>query len=140
MSDQNKTLTRRFYEDVFNKKNLSTMDELCAPGFVDHNPLPGQAPGIKGVKDSFQMFIQAFPDLTVTIHEMVAEGDLVVTRMTFQGTHKGPMLGAAPTNKQVTFRGLDMVRIKDGRAIEAWHEGNDAEVLLGLGVQVPAAT
>lgn len=140
MSEQNKTMTRRFYEDVFNKKNLSTIDELCAPGLVDHNPLPGQAPGAKGVKDWFQMFVQAFPDLTVTIHDMVAEGDIVVTRLTCQGTHKGTLMGAQPTGKRVTFRAMDMVRIRDGRATEVWHEGNDAEVMMGLGVQMPAAT
>jgi steroid delta-isomerase-like uncharacterized protein len=138
MSEQNKTLTRRFYDEVFNKKNLKTIDELCAPGFVDHNPAPGQAPGVQGLKDFTQQFFQAFPDLKATIHEMVAEGDIVATRVTCQGTHKGPFLGAAPTGRNVTFSALDMVRIKDGRATEVWHEGNDAVVLMELGVRLPA--
>lgn len=137
MSEQNKTLTRRFYEEVFNKKNLRTVDELCAPGFIDHNAAPGQGPGAQGMKDWMQQFFQAFPDLTATVHDMVAEGDLVVTRLTCEGTHKGNFMGAAPTGKKVTFSALDMVRIKDGRATEVWHEGNDVPVLMGLGIQMP---
>jgi steroid delta-isomerase-like uncharacterized protein len=140
MSEQSKALTRRFYEDVFNKKNLKTVDELCAPNFIDHNPAPGQGAGSQGMKSWLQQFFQAFPDLTATIHEMVAEGDLVVTRLTCQGTHKGAFMGAAPTGKKVTFSALDMVRIKDGRAAEVWHEGNDAVVLMELGVHMPAAS
>lgn len=138
MSEQNKTLTRRFYDEVFNKKNLKAVDELCAPGFVDHNAAPGQAPGVQGLKDWMQQFFQAFPDLKATIHEMVAEGDIVVTRLTCQGTHKGAFMGAAPTGKNVLFSALDMVRIKDGRATDVWHEGNDVVAMMELGAQMPA--
>ena len=112
MSEQNKTLTRQFYDEVFNKKNLNAVDELCSPGFVDHNAPPGQGPGVKGLKDWMQQFFQAFPDLKATIHEMVAEGDIVVTRLTCQGMHKGAFMGAAPTGRNVTFSALDMVRIR----------------------------
>ncbi len=138
MSEQNKALTRRFYEEVFNKKNLKTVDELCAPAFVDHNPAPGQGAGPQGLKDWLQPFFQAFPDLTATIHEMIAERDLVVTRLTCQATHKGAYMGAAPTGKRIAFSVLDMVRIKDGRAIEVWHEGNEAIALTEVGVRMSA--
>jgi steroid delta-isomerase-like uncharacterized protein len=138
MSEQNKTLTRRFYEDVFNKKNLNTVDELCAPSFVDHDAAPGQAPGLKGLKEWLSQFLQAFPDLKATIEEMVAERDLVVTRLTCQGTHKGTFMGAAPTGKKISFSAMDMVRIKDGRAVEVWHHGNAAMALMELGVRMPA--
>jgi steroid delta-isomerase-like uncharacterized protein len=140
MSEQNKALTRRFYEEVFGKKNLKVIDELCAPSFVDHSALPGQAPGIEGLKAVLRDYFQAFPDLTVNVQEIVAERDIVVTRFTMQGTHKGSLFGAPPTNRKVTFRGIDMVRIKDGKATEVWHEGDDAVVLLQLGVQLPQAT
>jgi predicted ester cyclase len=140
MSDQNKSTTRRFYEEVFNQKKLATVDELCSPTFVDHNPGPGQAPGPQGLKTWLQQLFQAFPDLTATIDEMIAERDLVVTRLTCHATHKGAFMGAAPTGKKVTFTSLDMVRMKDGRATEVWHEGNDAAVLMQLGAHVPAAT
>ena len=138
MSEQNKKLTRRFYEEVFNKKNLGVIDELCSVGFVDHSALPGQAPGAAGLKAVFQEWLQAFPDMNLTIHEMIAENDYVVTRFTGRGTHKGTLLGAPPTGKEVSFSGIDMIRIKEGKALEVWHEGNDATVLMQLGVQVPA--
>ena len=138
MSEQNKSLTRRFYEEVFNKKNLNVIDELCAPGFVDHSALPGQKPGSAGLKDVFRDYFKAFPDMSVTTHEMIAEGDVVVTRFTGQGTHSGPLFGSAPTGKKVSFTGIDMIRIKDGKAIEVWHEGNEAAMFMQLGIQPPA--
>jgi predicted ester cyclase len=138
MSAENKALARRFYEEVFGKKNLNAIDELCAPGFVDHNAMPGQAPGPQGLKAMFTLWFQGFPDASLTMQDIVAEGDLVVARFTGQGTHAGELLGAAPTGKKVAFRGMDMIRIKDGKATDVWHEGNDAEVLMQLGVQLSA--
>jgi hypothetical protein len=70
--------------------------------------------------------------------QTVAERDLVVTRLTVQATRKGAFMGAAPTGKKVTFHGMDMVRIKNGRATESWHHGDEAVVLMEPGVHVPA--
>jgi predicted ester cyclase len=140
MSEQHKSLARRFYEEVINQKNLGAMDELCTPDIVDHNALPGQRPGCGGLKDSFGQFLTGFPDLRATVHQLVAEGDILVCRFTMEGTHKGDLMGASPTGKRVTFRGIDMVRIVDNRAAEVWHEGNDLEILMQLGVQPPSAT
>ena len=139
MSELNKALVRRFYEEVINQKKLETMDELCEPDFIDHNALPGQRPGREGLKDSFGQFLAGFPDMRATVHQLIAEGDILVARFTMEGTHTAALMGAAPTGKRVTFRGIDMVRIRNGRAIEAWHEGNDLEILMQLGVQAPTA-
>ena len=138
MSEQNKTLTRRFYDEVFGKKNLAVLDELCAPDIVDHNPLPGQPGGVQGLKTVMRDYVQAFPDLTFTLDKIIAEGDVVVARFDAQATHKGPFLGTPPTGKKVKFHGIDMIRIKNGKAVEVWHEGNDVAVMLELGVHVPA--
>jgi predicted ester cyclase len=140
MSEQNKALALRFYDEIFNAKNLNVIDELCAPDFVDHNAMPGQAPGAKGLKDVFTTFFRGLPDLRITIHELVAERDIVVARFTGTATHTGELLGAAPTGKAVTMRGMDMIRIKGGKAIEVWHEGDDAVVLMQLGVEMPSTT
>ena len=140
MSEQNKALARRFYEEVITGKDLNVMDELCAADFVDHNALPGQRPGRDGLKDSFGQFLAGFPDLRATVHQIVVEGDILVSRFTMEGTHTAELMGAAPTGKRVTFRGIDMIRIKNDRAVEAWHEGNDLEILMQLGVQPPSAT
>jgi predicted ester cyclase len=138
MSERNKMLTRRFYDEVLSKKNLRVIDELCAPTVVDHSALPGQAPGLEGLKQTIGVYLEAFPDLSIRVEEMIAEGDLVAVRLTGRATHKGAFLGTAPTGKSFTLRGIDIIRVKDGKAVEIWHEGNDAEVFMQLGVQPPA--
>jgi len=136
VSEQNKALARRFYEEVFNKKNLKALDELCSPNFVDHNPMPGQEPGVQGIKELFNMFMGAFPDFNLKIEELVAERDLVVALTSGTGTHKGELMGAAPTGKKVTFKGIDMIRIRDGKATDVWHYGDDLMVMAQIGVKV----
>jgi steroid delta-isomerase-like uncharacterized protein len=137
MSEKNKELARRFYEEVLSKKNLNAIDELCAPGIVDHNPLPGQAPGLQGLRQTVGEYIRAFPDMRVTVHEIIADGDVVAVRITGEGTHSGSILGAPPTGKKVAFRAIDMIRVQNGKATEVWHEGNDVEVMAQIGVKVP---
>lgn len=139
MSEQNKALVRRFYDEVFGKRNIALIDALSAPNFTDHTPAPGQAPGVQGIKDVVQMFVKAFPDLRVVVEEMVAEGDLVAARFRMEGTHQGDLFGTPPTGKRVTFRGLDMVRVKDGKATDVWHYGDDMVVMAQLGVRFPAS-
>jgi predicted ester cyclase len=140
MSEENKAMARRFYKEVINERKLQAMDELCAPDIVDHNAFPGQRPGREGLKESFGQMLAGFPDMKATLHEVVAEGEVLVARFTIEGTHTAALMGAAPTGKRVTFRGIDMVRIRNGQAIEVWHEGNDLEILMTLGVQMPIAT
>jgi predicted ester cyclase len=137
MSERNKTLTRRFYDEVLGKKNLDVIDEICVATVVDHSPLPGQAPGLQGLKQTIGAYLHAFPDLSIQVEEMIAEGGVVAVRLTGRGTHKGPFMGTGPTGKSVTLRGIDIIHIKDGKATEIWHEGNDAEVFMQLGIQLP---
>ena len=132
MSEENKAQARRFYEEVFNKTNVDAIDEFCVPGFVDHTALPGMAPGIEGVKQMLGMYLNAFPDLHITVDEMVAEGDVVVVRNTATGTHTGDLMGIAPTGKQITMRGLDFIRMSGGKATEIWHFEEDMFAQLGV--------
>ena len=118
MAEQNKALACRFYDDVINKKNLGAIDELGSPDFVDHSNKPGQASGLKGAKDNTAMFLKAFPDMKVTVEEIVAEGDIVVARVSGTGTHKGNFFGTPATGKRVSFHGIDMMRYKGGKVVE----------------------
>ncbi|MEX2271024.1 MAG: ester cyclase [Vicinamibacterales bacterium] len=137
MSEQNKAVVRRFYGEVFNKQDANAIDELCDPNFVDHGAMPGQAPGRQGMKDSFTMFLKAFPDMHVNVEELIAERDLVAARFTGEATHRGELFGTAPTGKKMKFNGIDIIRIKDGKAIEAWHQGDDVIGLMQLGIKPP---
>jgi steroid delta-isomerase-like uncharacterized protein len=137
MSEQNKVLVRKFYEEVINNKNVDAFDELCSPDFVDHTAAPGQAPGLQGMKDGFAIFHRAFPDQRVNIEEIVAERDIVVTRFSVTAMHKGEIMGAPPTGKYVTFHAIDVFRIRGGKVAEAWHQGDDLMVLMQLGARPP---
>ncbi len=138
MSVQNKGLVRKFYEEVMSKGNLAAIDQLCVPDFADRNAMPGQAPGAEGLKQMFGMFRTAFPDMKVTVEEMIAEKDLVSARITLVGTHKGSFMGETPTGKKVTMKGLDLLRIKKGKMTEVWHYGDDMAVMGELGIKPPA--
>ena len=137
MSAENKTLSRRFYEEVFNKGNLDAIDELCTPDFVVHTPFPGMDPSREGMKQMFGMFQQAFPDMRLTVDEMVAEGDTVVARLTMTGTHTGDMMGIPPTGRQFKTRGMDLVHIVNGKATEVWHFEEEMAFWQQLGITPP---
>ena len=137
MSEDNKALVRRFYDEIFTKKNANAIDEICSPDFVDRNPMPGQSPGRQGMKDVFGGFLHAFPDMAVTIEEMIAERDLVAARFTVTGTHQGELMGAKPTGKKITVHGIDMMRIVGGKVVEATHYGDEMIALMKLGVRPP---
>ena len=120
MSEENKARTRQFYEEVINKKDLDLMDEYCVSDFIDHNPDPGQGQGLEGVKESFRQALDAFPDLHLAIDDMIAEGDKVVSRLTFSGTHKAEFAGIPASGKSFSVPVIDIIRIVDGKAVERW--------------------
>jgi len=136
VSEQNKAVARRFYEEVFNKQNLDFIDQVCTSDLIDHAPMPGQKPGPAGVKEMFSSFKTAFPDMSINVEDMVSEGDVVVARFTGTATHKGELMGAPATNKQVTFHGIDWLKFRGDKVAEVWHQGDDAVVLMGLGVKM----
>ena len=138
MSEANKALARRFYEEVFGNGNMSAMDEFGAPDLIDHNAMPGQGPGLEGVKQMFVEWMTAFSDWKIDIQAMVAEGDLVATLFTTTATHTGEIMGAPATGKRLTTHGIDMVRFREGKAIEVWHYGDDMMMLAEIGVKMPS--
>ena len=119
-AEENKAAARRFLEET-DKGNLDVIDELVSPDAIDHNPFPGQAPGAQGVKQVFGMLRTAFPDMSRSIEDMVAEGDRVAFRSTLHGTHRGEFLGIPATGKQVALPGIDIIRFDDdGKMVEHW--------------------
>jgi predicted ester cyclase len=134
MTNENKAIMRRALEEVVNQGNLDLIDELVGPNFVDHTPFPGLPPTREGVRQTIKMLREAFPDLHVTSEELVAEGDMVVSRQSTRGTHKGEFMGVPPTEKEVTWTGILMFRISDGQIVGQWLEQDVMGLMQQLGV------
>ena len=118
---KNKDLYQRYIDECFNAGRVDLLDQLLAPSYVFHEPPPGLAPGMEGVRQTIHMFHAAFPDMKITIDEMVAEGDKVCARATTRGTHTGqPIMGIPASGKKFVMRGMTMVRIVDGRITDSW--------------------
>jgi steroid delta-isomerase-like uncharacterized protein len=132
--EENKAIARRFFEEVWNSGNLAVADELLAPNIIFH--LPGKSEGVIGDRESYKQVVRrnrtAFPDLQEEIEDMIAEGDRVVARWLWQGTHQGEWHGNAPTGKKFTYGGITILRIADGKIVEDWFYSD----LLGLQQQL----
>ena len=134
MSEQNKAVSRRLVDEVFGKGNISAVDGLLADDFVDHNPIPDQPPGREGFKHTASAVRTAFPDLTLTVDDMIAEGDKVVTRWTGTGTHSADFMGIPTTGKKVTITGIGIDRIAGGKIVEHWEQFDAMGMMQQLGV------
>jgi steroid delta-isomerase-like uncharacterized protein len=138
MSEENKALARRMFEEAINRGKIDLIDDFLAADVVEHEELaPGVPPGREGVKLMFTMFFGAFPDLNVTIDEVIAEGDKVVARTTWNGTHQGEFMGIPATGKRVSFGVIDILRYADGVVVEHWGQMDSMGMMQQLGV-VPA--
>ena len=118
-SEENKSHMRVFVDEVINKKNLDAIDALVAVDFVEHVPLPDQTPGRAGLKHGIGLFLEAFPDIQWVLEEQIAEGDKVVSRFTWSGTHRGPFMGVAPTGRKVQVWGIAIDVVRDGKFAES---------------------
>ena len=136
-TEVNKSSMRRFYDEVFNKKNGAAIDEFINPNQVDHAAPPGTPRGLQGAKQTINMYLTAFPDLHFTVEDIIAEGDKVVTRLTCLGTQQGAFMGIPPTGKQVRVKAIDINRIVGGKGVEHWLEMDTLGLLQQLGV-IPA--
>ena len=120
-AEENKTILRRFVEEVWNQRKFEVLDEICAPNLVLHDPtMPGLSQGPEGIKQYISPFFAAFPDVQVEIDDVFAEADRVALRCTIRGTHKGELMGIPPTGKQVTFTGQAIYRLANGKIAEDW--------------------
>ncbi len=115
--EDNKAVIRRLY-DAFNTGDLKAMEDVLAPTVVDLTPKEGQAPGVEGFKERITEFRNGFPDLSLTIETIIAEGDRVAERVTVRGTHRGEFLGIAATGKQVTANMMGFNQLADGKIVE----------------------
>jgi predicted ester cyclase len=128
-ADENKRVVRRLMEELFSAGRIEVADELIAEGYVEHAPLPGQEPGLRGLKRALPRFWAAFPDFRLSIDDIIAEGDRVVVRSTATATHRGAFCGVPPTGLRVRWTAIDIIRLADGKQVEHWGNQETLEVL-----------
>ncbi|HEV7922375.1 MAG TPA: ester cyclase [Thermoanaerobaculia bacterium] len=133
-----KGVVRRLIEEAQEKGDLRVVDELLADDFVDHTPLPGLPPTRDGIRTLFAAMRAAFPDLRVRIDEQIGEQDKVMTRKTFQGTHRGEFLGVPGSGNRVAFEVIDILSVRDdGRITDHRVIVDKLGLLQQLGVSAP---
>lgn len=131
-----KQVAARFYQrvnDAMETGNFALMDDVVARNAVDHNPTPGQVPGREGIKKAFGEFREAFPDMRMTVEDMVAEGDKVACRFVIRMTHRGQFQEIPPTGKQITVSGIDILKFANGALTDRWGEFDSLGFMQQLG-------
>ncbi len=135
-TEENKALSRQVRETM-DAGELAAFDDYVAPDAVFHiagNPAPLGREEMRGL---LEVFYSAFPDLQHTFEDQIAEGDKVVTRITFRGTHRGEFQGIPPTGNEVAFPALDIDRFEDGKIVEHWANLDNLGLMQQLGVIPP---
>ena len=135
MSEENKVLVRRYFEEIWDKGNLDLIEELFTTNFVRHGPTAteGEVRGLEGFKALVTMYRTALPDLRIPIEELIAEGDRVVTRWTARGTHQGELMGNAPTGDRASVTGILIDRISGGKIEEEWVDYDTLHLMQQIG-------
>ena len=135
--ETNKALARRWFEEVWNKRRESAIDEMFAADGLAYgldplelHPPPGPGP----FKGFWQQFCAAFPDLYITVEDVIGEGDTTSIRISFRGTHLGGNLGVPATGRPISSTGMCFARWRDGQIIEAWNEFDALGLLKQIGL------
>jgi steroid delta-isomerase-like uncharacterized protein len=134
MPDAHKAILRRFLTEAFEKGNLKAVDELIDDNFVDHTPPPNIPSNKAGLRQTVTMFRSAFPDLRMTIEDIIEEGPKVAVRLVTHGTHKGAIMGVAPTGRTVNVNEEHFLRFADGKIAEHWGVEDTLGMMQQLGI------
>jgi steroid delta-isomerase-like uncharacterized protein len=133
MSAENKTLVRRWFEEVWNKGRAAAIDELLAPNGVVHG-LGEDMQGPAAFKPFHAAYRDAFPDVRIELEDLLAEGDKVAFRWSATATHRGNGLNFAATNRPVRFSGMGIIRVENGKLVEGWNIFDQLGMMQQLGV------
>lgn len=138
MSEENKAISRRCLEDLFNPGNLEVADEIIAPDHTNHDPtVPDFPPGPEGLKRVADLYCGAFPDARFTVEDQIDGEDKVVTRWSIHGTHRGGFLGFYPTGSRVKITGITIDRISGGQIVESWSNYDALGIMEQIGAVHP---
>jgi steroid delta-isomerase-like uncharacterized protein len=131
--EANRRLARRVPEEMATEKNIDALADIFAPDAVERTPT-GEYRGHEGIRESMEMIMTAFPDITATVEDIVAEGDTVAMRVTLRGTHEGPFAGIDPTGRSFEVDNMVFTRVEDGKITERWVLPDTLGMLRQLGV------
>jgi steroid delta-isomerase-like uncharacterized protein len=135
MSEQNEAVVRRTFEELWNKGNLQLANELFSPNYAHHDPsTPDVGRGPESEKKRATLYRNAFPDLRLTVEDLIAGGETVVARWSCHGTHKGELDGILPTGRQFTITGVTITRFENGKMAEGWVNWDALGMMQQLGV------
>ena len=133
MIENNKAVVRRFNKEVIEQGNADSFNALMNDKFVNRSAPAGMDNGSQGMIWFFNEILRpALPDIAVTIHDQVAEGDRVTTRKTISGTQTGPLLGVPATGRVISIEVIDIIRVRDGKYAEHWGITTLPEILAVL--------
>lgn len=124
-------VARRWFEEVWNQRREATVHELMLPSGVGHLE-GGTVQGVEQFLAMRALLLEAFPDLRITVEDLIAHGDDVAVRWNVTGTHRGASLGFSATHRPVAFRGMTWLRIQKGRIVEGWDAWNQGAVFAEL--------
>ena len=132
--DDLKGIVERWMVEVWQRGTVAAIDELHAPDFQDHSPA-GRPADNEGFKEGVRELYRGFPDFSAVTEDLIIDlaAGKVAVRWKGTGTHYGEFLGAKPTDKQITFRGIEILRIENGRIVERWGEWDGIDLLEQLG-------
>jgi steroid delta-isomerase-like uncharacterized protein len=140
MSEQNKTVVRRLFDELWNKGNLQVADEIIAPTYQHHDAsTPDLGKGPESEKKRVNLYRNAFHDFRLNIEDLLADGETVVARWSCRGVHKGELNGIAPTGKQFAITGVTIARFSNGKIVEGFVNWDALGLMRQLGV-VPEPT
>jgi steroid delta-isomerase-like uncharacterized protein len=131
---ENKAVVRRFFEELLSTDNLALADEILSPDFRFYFAGSPDPMDLKRYKDFLAARRAAFPDRRFAVEDMIAEGDKVSARFTMRGTHNGELRGIAPSGREVTMSGIDIIRLKEGKMVEDKVEVDQLGMMQQLGM------
>lgn len=136
-TEENKRLARRIPEEVATEGKIHLIDDLFAEEFVEHSG--GNHYDREEFKQHIEAAREAFPDLDVTVENLIAEGNTVAQHVTIRGTHEGEIMGIEPTGNEIEISNMVFSRIEDGQVVERWRTTDELNRLQQLGaIELPA--
>lgn len=133
MTEEIKAKARRIWEEIFPSGDVDRLADVIAEDGIDHSARPDEPQGLVGVQQTMLWLGSVFSDQRWEIHQVIGEGDTVVVYCTLRGRHTGDLLGIPPTNREVAMDYVQILRFRDGKAVERWGVRDDMALMRQLG-------